>query len=233
MALSSNEVRKIESEAKKYLKHFVIYAAGKEVAGAGRSILSISSSSATSIKIDVPAAGFSQVNAEINSKLIAKIIDILKPQQNPKVCDLYAGAGNFALPLAQMGADVLAVESESQLVTVARNTATKRNINHRITYFACSVEEFFKHHRKEFASVDTVILDPPRNGIFKQIKELRRAKELLLVSCYLPSLCRDVVSLIEDGWKVESISPFDMFAQTTYVEILVHLRPSRSRIPTV
>jgi tRNA/tmRNA/rRNA uracil-C5-methylase (TrmA/RlmC/RlmD family) len=51
----------------------------------------------------------------------------------------------------------------------------------------------------------------PRLGDFKR---------LVLVSCHLPSFVRDAKNLTERGWSVKRIVPFDMFAQTSYVEII-------------
>ena len=49
------------------------------------------------------------------------------------------------------------------------------------------------------------------------------ADHLILVSCDLASGVRDVRNLIQEGWHVRSITPYDMFAQTAHVELLTYL----------
>ncbi|MCB0360688.1 MAG: hypothetical protein KDD44_13665, partial [Bdellovibrionales bacterium] len=65
--------------------------------------------------------------------------------------------------------------------------------------------------------------DPPRSGLGSLTGSLPESSCLVLVSCSLPSLVRDVRALIEDGWEVSSVQPFDMFAQTSHVEIATTL----------
>ena len=50
-----------------------------------------------------------------------------------------------------------------------------------------------------------------------------RGSRLLLISCHLPSFVRDLKKLLEQGWEAERVEPFDMFAQTSYVEVLAVL----------
>ena len=75
------------------------------------------------IDIEFDAVGFVQVNAEINQRMVSRAIELLDPQPDDRVLDLYCGIGNFSLPLARRSAAVLGVEGEAMLVSAAAGNA--------------------------------------------------------------------------------------------------------------
>ena len=64
----------------------------------------------------VSAPTFFQVNTRVAESLITTALDALKADGSDRVVDLFAGAGTFTLPLAEMAGDVVAVESASTAV---------------------------------------------------------------------------------------------------------------------
>jgi 23S rRNA (uracil1939-C5)-methyltransferase len=71
---------------------------------------------------------------------------------------------------------------------------------------------------------DVVIADPPRAGLDQQVLKTligSSITKLIYVSCDPSTLARDCKSLVEGGFKVESIQPFDLFPQTYHVETIV------------
>ena len=72
--------------------------------------------------------------------------------------------------------------------------------------------------------VDVIVADPPRAGLGKLAPLVNFGRHMVLVSCHLPSAVRDIKNLQGAGWTVEAVEAFDMFAQTTNVELLTHLR---------
>ncbi len=161
--------------------------------------------------VTVPLGAFSQVNAEINGQLIATVCDQLESRTATTVWDLYAGAGNFALPLKRRGFDVLAVEVDERLVEVGKQGLA--------SYLCSSVERFLKSAAAAKLP-DAIVADPPRSGLGALVSTLPKVDTLILISCHLPSFVRDLKGLLQQGWKVSRILPFDMFAQTSYVEVL-------------
>ena len=222
-ALSVDVARKSIEQAKAFISNVTLVAGGKEVAGHGRQILELPLNKQGTCVLRVPAGHFSQVNWPINLKLIQAVVESANIQFGTRVYDFYAGAGNFALPLARVGAEVTAVESDTRLVSFGRENAHRNNVMRKLQYVNNSVERFLKFTGKELKT-DVVVADPPRSGLGSLVREMRFSGSFLLVSCHLPSFVRDVKALIEDGWEVESIRPFDMFAQTSYVETLAVLR---------
>jgi 23S rRNA (uracil1939-C5)-methyltransferase len=165
---------------------------------------------------------FSQVNTTINTALVAKILTIAENAKAERALDLYAGAGNFALPLAAKGLTTTAVEYESELVRVGREETARRGLTAQLTFLETPVEQFLA--KKRGTLNDLIIADPPRAGLGKLAAQMPLAPHLVLISCHLPSAVRDVRTLQKAGWRVAEIVPHDMFAQTGHVEVLTYLR---------
>ena len=139
--------------------------------------------------------------------------------------DLYAGAGLFALPLAQAGHEVVAVEENRAAVADGEaSRALNRIPAARCRWVAATVEEALTR----VAHCDTVVLDPPREGcspaVRTQLFAVRRPLRLVYVSCNPDTLARDLGDAAAHGYVVESLQPVDMFPHTPHVETVAVLR---------
>ena len=80
----------------------------------------------------------------------------------------------------------------------------------------------------EFEShVDAVILDPSRKGCHPDVIAAvgRLAPDhVVLVSCDVGSMARDLASLVAGPFVLEEIQPVDMFPQTRHIENVSFLR---------
>jgi len=132
--------------------------------------------------------------------------------------DLYAGAGNFSVPLAEGFKEVTAVESDSRLCRFLELNLKKNYPRKRFKLEAGSVESYFK--KKPSRHQELIVADPPRNGLGKLVNEFNFGKRLILVSCDLAAFSRDLRALLDLGWRLNSIQPFDMFAQTGHLELV-------------
>lgn len=214
--------------ARSHFQNAVVMVGDKEVSGFGRGVLDLPLGPGNSLTVRVPAGGFSQVNSAINQVLVGAAVESARAANTTRALDLYAGAGNFSLPLARSGIRVTAVESVPSLVTLGRQSAERLGITKFLDFRQSSVEKFLSEDARKI-DAQTAIADPPRSGLGRMvpvISAVSSLKTMLLVSCHLPSFFRDVRNLVEAGWNVERIAPFDMFAQTSYVEVLTVLRRS-------
>jgi 23S rRNA (uracil1939-C5)-methyltransferase len=170
---------------------------------------------------------FVQVNAKVNQLMVAEAKSWLAPEAGSRVWDLFAGHGNFSVPLAE-SAFVDAVEVSDEMVAA---------IEFHSQQLGCSAESGLIAHKADLSSSeslsllpdpDYVLLDPPRAGADACMSELlkRKAKRMVYVSCDPSTLARDLNTLSK-GFDVERISILDMFPHTHHIETMVLLVPAR------
>jgi 23S rRNA (uracil1939-C5)-methyltransferase len=174
------------------------------------------------IMYSVSPRGFFQANWRMNQAMVRRIGAILGDlgvSAEARLLDLYAGAGNFALPLAAKVGEVVAVEGESRSFKELRRNVADNGIGN-VRIVRSSVEAFRPEGR--FAAL---VLDPPRAGLSE--RSLARVREIaagivLYVSCNPSTLARDVRSL-SDRYDLASLAMHDFFPNTHHVEALAVL----------
>ncbi len=170
------------------------------------------------------AGGFCQVNLRQNRSLIETVLSFCQVEKGLKVLDLYCGMGNFTVPLALRGAEVLGIEGQGSAIRSARNNAALAGLTN-----ACFQQSPIHTACSELtlsgARFDCVVIDPPRQGIPELAGQLATlaGKRLVAISCDPATLCRDLVALIEQGFSIKKIQPIDMFPQTHHIETVVLL----------
>lgn len=172
------------------------------------------------IHFDFDANDFTQVNPQINQKMINKVIELLDIQSDEKVLDLFCGLGNFTLPLAQKGAHVIGIEGSQELVNKAISNATKNNISNA-EFHAVDLSLKLEGQRWLNQTYDKILLDPPRSGAMEMIHYLGKlgANRIVYVSCQPTTLARDAGVLVNDyGYRLLSAGVMDMFPHTAHVE---------------
>lgn len=163
---------------------------------------------------------FTQVNTDINRKMIARAIDLLQCGSNDRVLDLFCGIGNFTLPLARHAGHVVGVEADAGLVARARGNARSNDIDNA-EFFTADLYGELPAEPWARERYDKVLLDPPRSGAFEVLPLIARlgAKRILYVSCYPGTLARDAGELVRThGYRLLSAGVMDMFPHTAHVE---------------
>lgn len=163
---------------------------------------------------------FFQAHWSLNKKVVDLIVSELGPLEGKRVLDLYAGAGNFALPLAGQAAEVIAVEENPSAVDDGiRNIQTNALRNCRMVK---SSAERYKAGKK----FDVIILDPPRPGltseVVKKILEMPPDR-IVYISCNPATFARDLKKLI-DKYEILSVRQIDFFPNTFHIESIAFLR---------
>ncbi len=163
---------------------------------------------------------FVQINARLNEAMVARVVELLEPAAGLRVLDLFAGLGNFTLPLARSGLVVRAVEGEATLVSRARDNA-QRNGLHAIEHEVADLFEDSPGAAWMRGRWDRVLLDPPRAGALQLCNAMDRLSpaRIVYVSCNPATLARDAAVLVHrHGYRLESAGILDMFPQTAHVE---------------
>jgi 23S rRNA (uracil1939-C5)-methyltransferase len=164
---------------------------------------------------------FTQVNPQINQVMIRRAMQLLEPKGHEKIADFFCGIGNFTLPIARSGAQVLGLEGLANLVDRANESATLNQINN--TQFG--VADLFKMTPEALTGLglfDKWLVDPPRDGAFELIKSIddtNSPQRIVYVSCNPATLARDAGVLVnEKGYTLKAAGVINMFPHTSHVE---------------
>ena len=168
------------------------------------------------VRIAFRPTDFTQVNDGINRVLVSRALRLLEPQPGERIGDLFCGLGNFSLPLAVSGAQVIGFEASPQLVERARQNAAANKV---IAQF--EVLNLFERDLSAFGRFDKLLLDPPREGAVNLVKSLPDAwpRRIVYVSCDPATLARDAGILVHTkGFRLSSAGVVNMFPHTAHVE---------------
>ena len=162
---------------------------------------------------------FTQVNAGINRKMVARALDWLDPQPEERVLDLFCGLGNFTLPLASQAGAVVGVEGDEAMVVRGRENALFNQLEN-VTFHGANLQGDFTGEAWAKEGFDKILIDPPRSGALEVVQYLPKfgAKRIVYVSCNPATLARDAGVLVAHGYRLLKAGVMDMFPHTTHVE---------------
>ena len=174
------------------------------------------------LKLRIQPDDFIQVNRAVNQAMVAQALAWLDVGEQECVWDLFAGHGNFSMPLAQRCSAVVAVEGQQGMVDSLAAQSEKL----ALPLQAKCADLATAGALSELPEPDAVLLDPPRAGAAAVMPELiqRRVSRVLYVSCDPATLARDLNQLVNAGYEVINAGMMDMFPQTHHVETMVLLR---------
>jgi len=170
-------------------------------------------------EITVDAGVFFQSNIVMLEKLIAELRSYCKEEPDAPMADLYCGAGTFALFLGDTYAKTILAEENKKAVAIARENLKGRNAE----FFALRDTEWERTILRRKADFSFAVADPPRAGLaLKLASALAHSGPPVLayVSCDSASLARDSKILAGGGYRLEKLTLFDFYPQTSHIETL-------------
>jgi len=178
------------------------------------------------LRIDFEPVDFVQVNGEINRRMVHAAIELLAPQPEDRVLDLYCGIGNFSLPLARRAGQVLGIEGETTLVSRAAANAAGNDLPN--AEFRCADLAAIDGSESWLRTPwDRLLLDPARSGAAEIVQHIGSIspERIVYVSCHPGTLARDAGVLVnEAGYRLEAAGIIDMFPHTAHVESIAVFR---------
>lgn len=168
------------------------------------------------LKIGFGPADFTQVNPAVNRLLVSRAIRLLDPRPGERVADLFCGIGNFSLPIAVRGAQVIGFEGSAALVERARRNAAANSL---VAQF--EVADLFQPNLEHYGRFDKFLIDPPREGAITLVHALPDAwpRRIVYVSCDPATLARDADVLVHHkGFRLSAAGIVNMFPHTAHVE---------------
>jgi 23S rRNA (uracil1939-C5)-methyltransferase len=162
---------------------------------------------------------FFQSNWELNKRVVRLITEGLQSLEGKRILDMYAGAGNFSLPLSPIASEIVAVEDNVHTIKDGQRNSSVNKIK-KVKFIRGRAESVKLH-----GAFDIVVLDPPRPGLTKAAMErvLEIAPEkIIYVSCNPSTFARDLKKL-KENYSVDSIRMIDLFPNTYHVESVAFL----------
>ena len=164
-----------------------------------------------------PPGAFLQATEDGQASLVAAVIEAIGPAR--RVVDLFAGAGTFALPIAQQ-AEVHAVEGDAAMVAALDKGWRLAEGLKRVTTEA---RDLFRRPLEpdEFKSAQAAVIDPPRAGAEAQTRTLATSglPVIAAVSCNPVTFARDAKILLQAGYRLDWVQPVDQFRWSAHVEL--------------
>lgn len=163
---------------------------------------------------------FFQVNPKQALRLYEKAIACLNIDPSMRILDAYCGVGCLSLFAAQKAKEVLGIESGKNAVKRAKENAKLNGLTN-VTFQCGKVEDRIG----PLKTFDAMILNPPREGVDEKVLAAilqKPPKRLVYISCDPATLARDL-KILQRGYSIKQIIPFDMFPQTVHVETLISL----------
>ncbi len=170
------------------------------------------------LELILPGNSFFQANWELNQTLIRHVVQSVADHEH--IADLFAGAGNFSLPLARQGKTILAVESARNAVKAGKENAARLGLGN-VSFQAHDLGRDKPWNIIRAFAPTAMILDPPRCGakhIAEKIMHIPTISTMVWISCDVVNTCRDMAPLLQKGWEIRRILLVDMFPQTWHME---------------
>jgi 23S rRNA (uracil1939-C5)-methyltransferase len=167
----------------------------------------------------------------MNRLMVGRALRLLAPQPDERIADFFCGLGNFTLPIARSGAQVLGIEGSAALVKRAEQNAAyngfgslspRGRAGEGVAFSAMNLFEITETTLLQLGKFDKWLVDPPRDGAKELVKAITpesAPKRIIYVSCNPATLARDAEVLVhEKGYTIKAAGVMNMFPHTSHVE---------------
>lgn len=179
------------------------------------------------LQFKVSTFSFFQPNSLAAEVLYSVVRDYIGDTRDQEVFDLYSGTGTIAQLAAAVAKEVIGVEIVEEAVIAARENAQRNGLTN-CRFIAGDVLKVLDELPEK---PDTIILDPPRDGIHpKALPKILAygVENIVYISCKATSLARDLPAFLDAGYRLEKACCVDQFCETVHVETCVLLSKLKS-----
>jgi 23S rRNA (uracil1939-C5)-methyltransferase len=163
----------------------------------------------------VSAASFFQVNTAMAEKMVTHLVEKFSVTPSSTILDVYCGAGLFSAFLAPTCERLIGIESSA---SACEDFEFNLDEFDNVELYEGLAEDVIPHLRVKPA---VILVDPPRAGLEKQVVDgiLKMNPQFIAyVSCDPSTLARDAARLMGGGYRLQDVTPFDLFPQTFHIE---------------
>ena len=177
---------------------------------------------------EIGPTSFYQTNPAQTEVLYQTAIDGAQLKGGMRLLDAYCGTGTIGICAAAAVNDVqvTGVERVSGAVKCAARNARENGLAERCHFVAADATEWMAREGRG-ERFDVVLMDPPRAGSTPEFLAGVAAlapNRLVYVSCNIETQARDLAFIRERGYRIESLTPVDMFPHTKHIESVAVLR---------
>jgi len=172
-------------------------------------------------EFQISSPSFFQVNSNQIENMKNTILSLIKNNKKKLLVDAYSGVGTFGILLSEYFEKVIGIEQSNSAVSDA-NINIKNIANYKI--LTGNSEDIIREIKSK---IDVVILDPSRKGCHEKLLNnliSNPADNIIYISCDPKTLARDLEILNKEKYKIESITPIDLFPNTHHVESITLLK---------
>ncbi len=174
----------------------------------------------------ISAESFFQTNTAAAEALYGAVIRLGEFTGQETVWDLYCGAGSIALSLADRVGRVVGFELVEAAVQDAYVNSRLNGVEN-CQFVAGDLKDCIREALKvrQQPRPEVVVTDPPRAGMHPQVIEALLElgpRRIVAVSCNPATLARDL-ALLQAGYDIVTVEPFDLFPHTGHIECVVRL----------
>jgi len=171
------------------------------------------------LKLKFHYKAFYQVNVLQTKAIYQELINHL--DQDQVVVDAYCGVGCIGLLAAKKVKKVICIEENKAAFLSALENASSNDIEN--IEFINDVVENVLEKLTDSNKIDTIIFDPPRKGLDKNIINCITTDKIIYLSCNPITQKRDILLLISKGYRLLFLKAYDMFPHTWHIESMAVL----------
>ena len=172
---------------------------------------------------EIGPTSFYQTNPAQTEVLYQLAIEAAQLKPGDRVLDAYCGTGTIGIcaAAASNGVQVMGVEQVGGAVSCAKRNARANGVSDRCDFIRADATQYLVNAAHADEHFDVVIMDPPRAGstpeFLSAVASVAPAR-VVYVSCNAVTQARDLEILRAQGYRLERLTPVDMFPHTKHVE---------------
>lgn len=163
----------------------------------------------------VNVQSFAQVNPKAAGLMFQEAASVVEPGH--KAVELYAGSGVLSLHLAPLFSEMVAIEINRS--AVRRGEADRDRLGVQNLVFKQDDARVLARH----LPADLVMVDPPRSGLAPEVLASllqEKPRQILYIACDPATWARDLGRLVQGGYRLRFVRPYDFYPFTHHVEVL-------------
>jgi tRNA/tmRNA/rRNA uracil-C5-methylase (TrmA/RlmC/RlmD family) len=174
-----------------------------------------------------PPTVFTQVNHHVLEAFVPVVRNLLEPDRQQTLLDLYCGYGLFGLRFAESYRAVLGADISPDAIKTANENALHQHARHT-RFVRSTLDEESVHALLQRCPLPfSVILDPPRGGTAEGIIPLLASstpRRVVHLFCSIERMPDELKQWERHGYGIHAAVPVDMFPGTAAIEFVVGLR---------